>query len=432
MPQPAPSIQDIVESHLCSGCGACAFHYPLTLRMADTLDHGRRPVSSDKNGNACSHCPADAICPSVGLPVLESHKELAGIKELRQSWGTVLEIWEGFSTDDEIRFRGSSGGVTTAVALHEIEQAGKEGVVHVRARQDAPLLNETVVSKDRDSLVQGAGSRYAPASPCDGLEAIASASKPCVFVGKPCDVAGAAKARRQDSELDRNLGLTIAIFCAGTPSLRGTTELAKSLGALNPESIKKIRYRGEGWPGKMAVTYQDPKSGETKTNSVDYASGWGNILQRHRQWRCHVCADHTGEHADLSIGDPWYRPVGKGDPGRSLVLVRTEKGKRALHQAMKDGYLEMERCEPWVLDASQEHLLRTQASVWGRTLVSRLAGVAAPKYPFRRRLALWLSKLSWKQKVSSIFGTYKRVGTKRLRHPESATVLEGQAASLGK
>jgi len=37
--------------------------------------------------------------------------------------------------------------------------------------------------------------------------------------------------------LDKNIGVTISIFCAGTPSLRGTLEMFKKMGA----SISALR-----------------------------------------------------------------------------------------------------------------------------------------------------------------------------------------------
>ena len=46
---------------------------------------------------------------------------------------------------------------------------------------------------------------------------IQNAPAPCVFIGKPCDVAAVENVRRLRPALDEKVGLTIAIFCAGTP-----------------------------------------------------------------------------------------------------------------------------------------------------------------------------------------------------------------------
>ena len=58
--------------------------------------------------------------------------------------------------------------------------------------------------------------------------------------------------REKRPVLDRNLGLVLTFFCAGTPSTKGTLDLMKSLN-VNPEKVTSVRYRGDGWPGRFTV-----------------------------------------------------------------------------------------------------------------------------------------------------------------------------------
>src|SRR5690606_25501257 len=130
------------------------------------------------------------------------------------AWGPVIEVWEGSAADEALRFSGSSGGAASALAAYAMEQEGFAATLHIAAREDVPYLNETVLSRSRQELLARTGSRYAPASPCDGLNLIEESQAPCVFIGKPCDVAATAKARAIRSRLDEKLGLSIAMFCA--------------------------------------------------------------------------------------------------------------------------------------------------------------------------------------------------------------------------
>ena len=155
-----------------------------------------------------------------------------------RSWGTVLETWEGFSMDEEIRYRGSSAGLATAIGLYCVEKAGMHGVLHIGADPDAPVRNRTFLSVDRAGLLGRTGSRYSPASPCDGLGRIETAPAPCVFVGKPCDVAGLRKAQSLRETLDRRVGIAIGIFCAGTPSTGGPSISSASRGSNRARSRK--------------------------------------------------------------------------------------------------------------------------------------------------------------------------------------------------
>ena len=110
-----------------------------------------------------------------------------------------------------------------------------------------------------------------------------------------------------------------------------------------------VRYRGNGWPGDTVVTVRSPRGLET--HALSYDEAWGT-LARDKQWRCQVCADHTGEFADIAVGDPWHRPIEPGEPGRSLIVARTEHGSRLVAQAIADGHLVAERVSPTLIGTS--------------------------------------------------------------------------------
>lgn len=407
------SIQDVADKHLCSGCGVCAYLQPGLISMEDEPDRGLRPlVRPLPDGSPGDTSPALAACPGIGLSRLGADPDSQHLSELWEGWGPVIELWEGYAADPEVRHAASSGGIATALALHCIDEESMHGVLHIRARQDVPYLNKTVLSRTRVEMLEATGSRYAPASPCDRLDLVEEAPEPCVFIGKPCDVAALSMARRLRPELDRQVGLTIAIFCAGTPSTRGTLEMLSSMGIDDVKDVESIRYRGNGWPGPAEAVVQTPQGQVSRT--LTYEESWGEILQKHRQWRCYVCADHTGEFADVAVGDPWYRPIPPDEPGRSLVVVRTERGRQLVNAAISSGSLRLERVSPDILPASQPNLLRAEGATWGRTVATRMVGVASPRYRNFRLLPIWWRHLSGLEKTRSILGTFRRVITKRL------------------
>ena len=145
-----------------------------------------------------------------------------------------------------------------------------------------------------------------------------------------------------------------------------------------------------------------------------YAESWGE-LQRHRQWRCYVCADHTGEFADIAVGDPWYREIEPDEPGRSLVLARTERGRDYLRRAVAEGYLELESRDASTLLASQPNLRTTRGAIWGRIWTTRLLGAAAPRFRRMPMFPTWWRELTLRQKIGSFVGTARRTFKKGLR-----------------
>lgn len=419
------TIRDVAERQMCCGCGVCAYISPDEIRMVDTLQPGRRPLVTDRGDSRSAE--AMAACPGIQLAHDFDRKDPRYIRELVAGWGPVLEIWEGFASDPEIRFAGSSGGAATALSLYCMEQQGMHGTLHIAARKDVPYLNETVLSKTRAEMLARTGSRYAPASPCDGLQMVEDAPEPCVFIGKPCDVAATSKARKLRRTLDAKLGLTIAVFCAGTPSTRGTLEMIKAMGVDDPSTVTSVRYRGNGWPGK-ATAMTRGASGQHEIHQLTYEQSWGEILTKHVQWRCRVCPDHTGEFADIAVGDPWHKPPTGNEPGRSLIVVRSPRGQEILSRAIAARYIHAKRVGPEVLWQSQPNLLRARASVWGRLLALRIAGAAVPHF-YRLPMARhWLRRLTLQAKVSSVVGTFRRIRKRRLRHRCSPKIFKPTTA----
>ncbi|WP_216852927.1 Coenzyme F420 hydrogenase/dehydrogenase, beta subunit C-terminal domain [Phytoactinopolyspora halotolerans] len=403
-----------MDAHLCTGCGACAYLEPDALRMVDVPEFGRRPLPvvsvNGANGNGIGACPGAR---------LQHDKDALDDAPFRGEWGPILELYECWSTDPEVRHRGSSGGVISALSAHAVASGSAVGALQVQAKKDAPLENETVLNRGYDEIIGAAGSRYSPASPCERLDLVESADGRCVVVGKPCDIAATVSASKARPALSDKLALTIGIFCAGTPSTRGTEEVVRRL-KTDPADVRRVDYRGEGWPGRFRIT---TKNGETK--SFSYEESWGETLQKHRQWRCMICPDHTGEFADLSVGDPWYRKLEEGEPGRSLVVVRTENGREALHSALRDGALEGHPIPLERLPQSQPNLASTRGAVWARVLTMRLVGLPAPTFSGLPSFRPWL-RLDLRTKISSVGGTLKRIKRRGLRVPESRA---GQASA---
>jgi coenzyme F420 hydrogenase subunit beta len=407
-------ITRLVACNLCTGCGACAGLFPGAIAMAEDPVHGRRPVVMAGSEARRAATAASQLCAAED----SDWSGLARIDEVDDDWGPVLAAWEGWAADPEIRHRGSSGGAVTALALHALASGHADGVAHIAARPDDPRLNEAVVSRDRAGLLRGAGSRYAQASPAESLGAIAAGDGRVAFIGKPCDVATAAKAARLRG-FETKLPLTIAIFCAGAPTLSATERLLDRLRVPRDATLTDLRYRGEGWPGLMQARWRDGTGAEHESTGIPYAEGWGRILQMGRRWRCRVCSDHTGAFADISVGDPWHAPPeGDTDAGRSLIVARTPRGRAFVEAAIREGAIVAEPRARDVIGRAQPNLARTHGAVWGRRLALRLAGLAAPRDAGQDLFRLW-RRLPARDRASSILGTWKRILRERLWRPVS-------------
>ena len=403
-------ITSIVARNLCTGCGACAGGFPGLIRMIEDPVHGRRPVVRQSTEGHRASQAAVKLCAGAST----DWADLSLKDDVDAAWGPVLAAWEGWAGDPEVRRRGSSGGAVTALSAYALSSGTASGVAHIAACADDPRLNEAVISRDRDGLLRGAGSRYSQASPCETLGRIASGTEPVAFVGKPCDVASVHKAMQADPVTAARIPLTIAIFCAGAPNLAATENLLDRLGVPKDAHLTGLRYRGNGWPGLMQATWNAPDGSECVSEGISYAEGWGRILQSNRRWRCRVCADHTGAFADISVGDPWHAPpAGDTDEGRSLIVARTPRGRAFVEEAIRAGVLVAEPRPRGIIAQAQPNLGATNGAVWGRRAAMRAIGLAAPRDRGQRLFSQWLD-LSAKQKAQSVLGTWKRVVRERL------------------
>lgn len=416
------TLNDIVAWRLCLGCGACAYICKNNfVELRDVPNQGIRPFMVSDQCDTCSDCVQ--VCPGYSTPGFFNPADSEKHQQVNEKgWGPIMEIWEGYATDPEIRYNGSSGGAATAIALYCLDKLNMHGALHIGRDKDHPLKNAAFMSSNYPDLLSRTGSRYSPASPCSGLDKTESAPSPCVFIGKPCDVTGFQMACKLRPDLQDKNGLSIGTFCAGTPSSLGMNELLKKMN-INPDMVEDIRYRGKGWPGLFTVHLKDRVQSFQKT----YLEAWG-FLQKFRPFRCYLCPDGTAAYADISCGDPWYRTIGENEKGYSLVIVRTEKGREILKGAMANGYLTLERASIKKLINSQAGLLQKRKDIWGRLLMMKIFGLPVPQYPGFFLPEQWWS-LPIKQKIRSLLGTARRIVQRKYYHPLPSAQLNERPVS---
>lgn len=400
---------EVARWRLCVGCGACVVACDQkAIVMEDVRDLGLRPAVDEARCARCGSCVA--ACPGLGM-AWQGSVGRAAIPGLAQAWGPVLEVWEGHAADPEVRFLGSSGGAASALGLFCIERGLAGGVIHVGKNPDEPWRNKTQTSRSRRELLASTGSRYSPASPCEGLGEAERSASPCVFVGKPCDMHGLRKLQAQRPGLKDKVALAVGIFCAGTPATRGLLDLLARM-RVSRDAIDDIRFRGRGWPGMFSVGLRGKGEGYP---GISYAESWG-FLNKYRPFRCYLCPDGTSEFADISCGDPWYREPSAEDPGRSMVLVRTARGKEIVREAMKAGYLVLEKAAPETLGLSQINLLNKRRAVWGRIAAMKAFGLPVPAFEGFPLFSNW-RELPLAGKARSYLGTARRIVARGYRKP---------------
>jgi len=409
-----------VDWGLCLGCGLCKYASTSgTVELVNIEATGIRPLF-DAEALSASVRLLD-ICPGYSIDAATATGAMRNPTAADREYGPALEIWEGYAADPELRHRGSSGGVLSALALWCLEREDMAFVLHAGMDPEKPWLNKNFTSRTRADLLARAGSRYAPASPCDDLEKIENSDRPCVFIGKPCDTAGVFAVRGERPILDQRLGAVLTFFCAGTPSTRGTLALLEQM-QIRRDAVEQLRYRGEGWPGGFTVTGNKG----TMRDFMPYQQAWG-ALTPHIPLRCRLCPDGLGRVADISCGDAWEQfDEAHPNPGMSIVLVRTQRGREILRGAVADGYVNLVTGSSDAVFLAQPHLLSKRQELFGRLLALRLLLIPIPRFRGFSQFHSWI-RLPILRKLRTLTGTLwravRRGWWKRRHYPQFQRIL---------
>ncbi|CTQ49338.1 Coenzyme F420 hydrogenase/dehydrogenase, beta subunit C-terminal domain [Jannaschia donghaensis] len=314
-----------------------------------------------------------AVCPGLGVTVTPS----GGTDDTM--WGPYRKAWSGWSTDADQRHRGASGGALTALLTHLLRAGVVQAVVQNAPARDDPTANRTVLTDDPACFATTAGSRYAPSAPLDALPDILADGRRVAFVGKPCDAAALAAIRARDPAVARAIPVIVSFFCAGVPSARGAQGILEAMDVAERD-VTAFRYRGKGWPGRATATLADGTE-----RSMSYADSWGDILSKHVQHRCKICADGTGMAADLVCADAWQvdargYPLFEEEEGVSLILARTVLGEQIAQGAKAAGRLHLGPFDMDTLGAIQPGQRNRRRALRARLAALCLLGRPVPRY----------------------------------------------------
>lgn len=369
------TLRRILDADLCAGCGACvAVLGASSGEMQLTAEGFLRPVPF-KPLDVEQEASVRAVCPGIHL----AHPtDLVPGTSADPIWGPIRRVFAGHAEDAEVRHRGSSGGVLSALLIHLLESGAVDFVVQTRAVANDPLRNEIVFSRTRDDVLAASGSRYSPAAPVTALEPAFADGGRFAFVGKPCDVAAVRKYLALQPRLAGRIPYLLSFMCAGTPSQHGTSEILQRM-QVAPEEVVQFRYRGDGWPGSTRAVTR-----EGRTEELDYNTAWGKVLNRHLQTRCKLCADGTGEFADIVCADAWFGRDGYPEfderDGRSLVISRTPVGTSILAEAIARNRVRVEDFKVASIRGIQPYQHRRKSELLARLAARWICVRRVPKF----------------------------------------------------
>ena len=295
-------MKTVCKKNNCSGCMACVDICPKkAISIQDELSSYNAVISD--NCIDCGLCHKK--CPQNNTPDLIKPK----------TW------YQGWAKEDDIRAKGASGGIATAIALSFVKSGG---VVYGCYFEKGEFRFHK--ASNESELIKFAGSKYAKSNPEGIYNQIKSEldnNQKVLFVGLPCQVAGLK------GVIDNEKLYTADLICHGTPSPNLLNEFLKQYG-ISLETTKKITFRAND---KRQIWCEDEglvTKGVSDKFTIAYLNGYIHTEN------CYDC-NYAGIErvSDITLGDSWgsqlYQENSK--QGVSLVLCQTNKGEELIQNA---------------------------------------------------------------------------------------------------
>lgn len=297
-------------------------------------------------------------------------------------------IFVGCSTDDQVRHRGSSGGVGSELLKWLLETDEVDGVIAVGMNPDRPWMPQYRLVEKPHEVLELAGSKYVYMK-FKEIDSILSQTKgrKLAVVVQPCHSIILSKLRETRYPQIRYV---FSFFCGYNIGLDATNYLIKKAGFQTSE-VSEIEYRGGNYPGGFRVVNT---SGEVRQFGKE---SYELVDLLFLLPGCERCPLYMGEGADVVLGDAWLKDYSN----LTAVIGRTEVGLDLLKQANQAERILLYNFQEQDLVNMHWHNLRFKKYGHSKLLhwITRIFNNHVAIYWAPFRLLSWISRIRRKFKI---------------------------------
>ena len=330
----------ITDKSKCCGCSACV---QICARHCITmLEDEEGFLYPSVNEMSCTDCH---LCEDV-CPVINQGNPRRPVC-----------TYAAKSLNEEVRLSSSSGGVFSELA----ELVISEGGVVFGVKLDADHQAVHAWTDSQKGLESFRGSKYVQSRIGDSfiqVKKFLHEGRKVLFSGTPCQISGLRNFLRRDWD---NL-LTVDVACHGVPSPLVWRRYLSAIAG--PEAIARVSFRDKstGWK-KYSFTAYGTNDIILSQPTTQNAFLQGFVRDLYLRPSCHDCpAKHFKSGSDITLADFWgfeyYYPDRNDDKGESLVMVGSDKGKKAIERlngicVFETGYRDALKYNPSIENSSR-------------------------------------------------------------------------------
>ena len=319
--------KEIHNKGICGQCGGCvSFCSAADLKAIEMSESG---VPEYVNEDNCLHC---GICYLVCPQTWVLNEELNNKYNYKTSIGNWKKITSSCSTSEEIKVRGTDGGVVTSILMYLLENNLINGALV--CKKEGPFNRVPYFAKTREELMDAAGSHYDVSKQVVGLEhyetfipvitelkqVVASDMMDIAVVGTPCQIHSIRKMQELSILPAHIVKYALGLFCnlnfSFDDEAREKMEEKFSFSFNNVESMnikEDLILQLQNNQEKKHIKFQD--------------------LYEFARPACLACRDFSNVYADISFG-------GLGSQhGFTTSIIRTKVGKDIYNEALREGFI---------------------------------------------------------------------------------------------
>lgn len=307
-------MEDVIKKDLCIGCGACIDLCPYfkthkgktSMIFPCTIAKGR----------------CYAFCPKAELDLSELSSIVFGRPYDGSPLGFCQTVMTACAGEKMAKGNFQAGGTVTALMTYAFKENMIDAAVLTGRKGMVPIAELVTHPED---IGRFSASKYTAAPTISAVNQGAKKGfKKIGVVGTPCQMTALAQMSTnplEQEDFEDPVALKIGLFCTWALDTKKLTAFLKD--KLDVSKITGMDIPPP--PAEMLVVYMGDEKKEFPLDDIR------PLVPN----SCMVCPDMTSEWADVSVG------VLEGDPKRNTLIIRTQKGRELVDNAVREGYLQL-------------------------------------------------------------------------------------------
>ena len=333
------SIDVIVSSGLCTGCGACVGICPTKAIMNDNYNNVE-PLLIEDLCNNCGLCYS--ICPGKGVEFVESNSITSNSTAIyHPEIGVIHSLRCGSATNADIKFNGASGGIATAIADYLLTNGRVNKAVIVREIKGQPFSVEAAFIDSTKESYRGQQSKYLMASFHNVVSELIHKDGNYLITGLPCQIASIRSLLNSKQKVKGKVILFIGLFCGYVLDDKSIDVLCGYCGVSKDDVNEFIGWRSFEYPGYFAF-----KTNIGLLHSIPLKDCYDLVIARTARFRCYLCPDGFARCSDISLGDMNSTTIGLR---QNVIITHSNFGEEMIKEIECAGWIETK-----ILDLNQE------------------------------------------------------------------------------